>query len=271
MRSADLLAGRGVVARDDFPDKVKDTVAKRAAFFCSSPKCMKLTIGPHSDPNKSLKTGHAAHICAASPGGPRYDPRQSPESRKAIANAIWLCRECGQIVDNDKAAYTPHQLRKWKKDHEAVVSEVRTDGYSRSLALLQSRKAEPMVAKRIVTLLEDRRALWENFDAEFPDRVRQSLDRLRERLGDLRSNLQPDNPLDQILLSLTRTIHNFFKRVEKTDLVRLRCDANNPEWSEFQDALAALRKSIGLQISNLARAYHLNYSDDLARIVPTTD
>lgn len=258
------------MARENFPEKVKDTVAERAAYFCSSPKCLKLTIGPASGYDKSLRTGHAAHICGASPGGPRYDKNQSPAERKAISNAIWMCRECGDVVDKDKVAYSADQLRNWKRDHEAMVSEVRTRGYSESLALLQTRRVEPMVAKRVIAAFEDRRVLWEHFDAEFPDRVRNSLDKLRDQLVQMRHDLPQDNPLDQILLSLTKTIHIFFKRVEKSDLVRLRCDARDPEWQQFSDALAALRKSVGLQVANLANAYGIRYSDDLAQIVPRT-
>ena len=58
--------------RDDFPKKVKETVAERAGYLCSIPYCNRPTVGPHSDPNKSKCLGVAAHICAASPGGPRY-------------------------------------------------------------------------------------------------------------------------------------------------------------------------------------------------------
>lgn len=124
------------------------------------------------------------------------------------------------------------------------------------------------MAKKIIGALEDRRALWQSFDAEFPDRVRQSLESLRSRLVDLRYELADGNPLDQILLSLTKTIHKFFDSVETSDLTRLRCDSNDPEWRRFSDALATLRKAIGLQISNLAQAYGVTLSLDLQTLVP---
>jgi hypothetical protein len=149
-----------------------------------------------------------------------------------------------------------------------MIAEVRTRGYAESLTLLQSRRAEPIVAKKIIGALEDRRALWQSFDAEFPDRVRQSLESLRSRLVDLRYELADGNPLDQILLSLTKTIHKFFDSVETSDLTRLRCDSNDPEWRRFSDALATLRKAIGLQISNLAQAYGVTLSLDLQTLVP---
>ena len=257
-----------MASRDEFSEKTKRTLATRAAHFCSNPVCLKLTAGPHSDKTKSLTTGHAAHIHAAAPRGPGYNPNQTPPQRKAITNGIWLCRECGDLVDKDDSPHPASLLRQWKDDHEALIAEVRSKGYSQSLLLLQSRRVEPAIAKKIISGLEDRRALWEMFDAEFPDRVRQSLDNLRSRLVDLRSELVDDSPLDQILLSLTKTIHVFFSTVEKSDLTQLRCDANNPEWRRFCDALATLRKAIGLQISNPANAYGVKISSDLKSIVP---
>lgn len=258
------------MARDDFSANIKRTLAVRAAHFCSNPRCLKLTAGPHSDAAKSLTTGHAAHIHAASPNGPRYDKNQTPDERSAISNGLWLCRECGDIVDKDDAPYSPALLRQWKADHEAMIAEVRTQGYAASLTLLQSRQVEPALAKKIISALEDRRALWQTFDAEFPDRVRQSLDYLRSRFVDLRSELADGSPLDQILLSLTKTIHVFFDAVESSDLTSLRCNSNDPEWRHFSDALATLRKAIGLQISNLAAAYCVALSADLTSITPKT-
>jgi hypothetical protein len=257
-----------MATRDDFSEHTKRTLAIRAAHFCSNPHCLKLTAGPHSDSNRSLSTGHAAHIHAASPLGPRYDLTQNRAERKSIANGLWLCRECGDIVDKDDAPHTPELLRQWKSDHEAMIAEVRTRGYAQSLALLQSRRQEPALAKKIIGALEDRRALWQTFDAEFPDRVRQSLDHLRSRFVDLRSELLQGSPLDQVLLSLIKTIHTFFNAVETSDLTPLRCDWNNPEWRRFSDALATLRKAVGLQISNLASAYGVALSADLQSLLP---
>lgn len=256
------------MARDEFSPATKRSLAIRAAHFCSNPHCLKLTAGPHSDEEKFLTTGHAAHVHAASPEGPRYDSNQTPAQRKHISNGLWLCRECGDIVDKDDAPHSPNLLKQWKADHEAMISEIRTQGYAKSLALLQSRNVEPTTAKKIISALEDRRALWQAFDAEFPDRVRQSLDNLRARFVDLRCGLADGSPLDQVLLSLNKTILEFFNAVESSELTTLRCNSNDPEWCRFSDALATLRKAIGLQIANLATAYGVTLSADLKSIAP---
>lgn len=260
-----------MAGRDEFSTGTKKTLAERAAHFCSNPDCLKLTAGPHSDPEKSLRTGHAAHIRAAASNGPRYDPGQTPQQRKHISNGLWLCRECGDIVDKDTSPHEPELLHQWKSDHEALIAEVRAKGYAQSLALLQTRRQAPQLAKDIVAEFEDHRALWETFDAEFPDRVRQSLDRLRFRLIDLRKGLHQGNELDQVLQSLTKTILAFFVQVEDIDLVTLRCDGGDPDWLRFRDALATLRKSVGLQIFNLCKAYGPMPTGELAKIMPRSD
>lgn len=254
--------------RDNFSATTKRELALRAAHFCSNPRCLKLTIGPSSVPTEALKTGHAAHIHAASELGPRYNALQTSEERMSIENGIWLCRECGVIVDNDHSGYSADELRRWKADHEVMVTEVRTEGYSRSLALLQSGRMEPQIAKKIIASMEDRRSLWVTFDAEFPEHVRQSLDDLRSRFIVIRGDLLDGTPLDQILLSLTKTILTFFNTVGSSDLRTLRCDAYDPDWRRFSDALATLRKAVGLQIMNIADAYGIALSTDLKYIAP---
>lgn len=56
---------------------------------------------------------------AASPDGPRYDPTLTAEQRSSPDNGIWLCQNCGKLVDNDPVGYTAEVLRGWKKLAEA--------------------------------------------------------------------------------------------------------------------------------------------------------
>src|ERR671929_1108213 len=98
--------------RDEFNEDVKRIVAARAGYHCSNPSCRTLTSGPQVDPSKSLNVGVAAHITAASPGGPRYDAALSPEERRYVNNAIWLCQTCGKLVDNDDKRFTASDLCK---------------------------------------------------------------------------------------------------------------------------------------------------------------
>ena len=77
--------------RDDFTNKTKDILAKRAGYICSNPHCAKPTIGPNSDQSKALSIGVASHITAAAFGGPRYNKDLTNEQRIDLSNGIWLC------------------------------------------------------------------------------------------------------------------------------------------------------------------------------------
>ena len=59
--------------------------------------------------------GEAAHITAASPGGPRYAESLTSEQRREIGNAIWLCRICAKLIDTDIEKYTEKTLIDWKR------------------------------------------------------------------------------------------------------------------------------------------------------------
>jgi len=61
----------------------------------------------------------AAHITAAAPGGPRYNPDLSSAERAGIANGIWCCNKCGHLIDADDSAYEVDMLREWKVQAEA--------------------------------------------------------------------------------------------------------------------------------------------------------
>lgn len=104
--------------RDDFSEKTKLQIAKRAGWLCSFPTCRTPTVGATSDGESEINIGTAAHICAASPGGPRYDEEMSPEERSSAKNGIWMCRDHGKAIDSKDPKFTVQQLREWKKQAE---------------------------------------------------------------------------------------------------------------------------------------------------------
>ncbi len=106
--------------RDNFPQKTKETLAKRVGYLCSNPECLALTIGPHKEVHRTVNTGVAAHITAASEGGSRYNQSLSSEQRKSITNGIWLCQKCAKLIDSDIVKYSPTRLKNWKRQAEAL-------------------------------------------------------------------------------------------------------------------------------------------------------
>ncbi|MGG1515002.1 hypothetical protein ABE504_06290 [Paenibacillus oryzisoli] len=107
--------------RDEFTPKMKDNLSKRVGNRCSNPDCKKPTSGPHSDRNKHINIGVAAHITAASAGGPRYDASLTPEERKSEENGIWLCEACAKLIDSDEMKYTITFIKGWKQRSEEMA------------------------------------------------------------------------------------------------------------------------------------------------------
>ncbi len=107
--------------RDDFSKPTIDVLAKRVGVRCSNPTCKKLTTGPRSDSSLIVNIGVAAHITAASPGGPRYDATITSEQRQSIENGIWLCQNCAKLIDNDPMRYTVELLQEWKQRAESAA------------------------------------------------------------------------------------------------------------------------------------------------------
>ncbi len=100
--------------RDEFTKKTWLQIAMRAGWLCSDPSCRHPTIGSTSDGESEILGGTASHICAAAPGGPRYDPGMTREERRSASNGIWLCKLHGSSVDSLDPEFTVELLRQWK-------------------------------------------------------------------------------------------------------------------------------------------------------------
>ncbi len=110
-----------MTARDEFKKLVVSHLASRAGHRCSNPECRRETSGPESTEDGSVNIGVAAHITAAAPGGPRFDPHLSSTQRSSIANGIWLCQSCAKLIDSDESRFTKVVLLVWKASAEALA------------------------------------------------------------------------------------------------------------------------------------------------------
>lgn len=123
--------------RDDFYKPVKDLLGKRVGFHCSNPKCRKLTIGSNESKGKFTSIGIAAHITAASVGGPRYNPALTQEERISFENGIWLCSNCATLIDKDPNHYSEATLNEWKKNAENETIEKLNGVFSSGVPYLE--------------------------------------------------------------------------------------------------------------------------------------
>ena len=119
----------GRLVRDDFSKQTITELAKCVGYRCSNPECRRPTIGANAAQDSPITIGVAAHICAASPGGPRYDRAQTREERRAKANAIWLCQNCARLIDTDERRFSVELLVEWKgKAQERAFRELVAPG-----------------------------------------------------------------------------------------------------------------------------------------------
>ncbi len=140
-------AGADRHMRDEFPQQIKELLAKRVGNCCSNPDCRQPTFGPQINPKKALNVGVAAHITAASPLGPRYSASLTTEERTSVENGIWLCQKCSKLVDNDEERYTSEVLRSWR-------------GEAEGLALKELEGRGPQAARRPSRLTWDADVFW---------------------------------------------------------------------------------------------------------------
>lgn len=101
--------------RDNFSRTTIAIIAKRAGYRCSNPRCRRATVGPQPNGEGSINVGVAAHITAASAGGPRYDAMIEISVRQSRLNGIWLCQRCAKLIDSDEQHFTVDLLREWQR------------------------------------------------------------------------------------------------------------------------------------------------------------
>ena len=244
--------------RHNFPVPIVRKVAERAAYICSNPSCHRVTVGPDDVlPNKSIKTGEAAHVCAASPGGPRYDMSQSEKERKGISNAIWLCGACAALVDKNRgASYPAAHLRKWKRDHESLMKEC-LEGSKRIIFQFLPHRPDDLLARRVIHILEDKGSLYQPYAQEDPRRVLDSLKELRIALTAIRANISPESPLSVITESIVLACRHYMN--------------STPDWPDIDElnfSLGAVRKVVGINVGDLLRHYRISVSHELHSIIP---
>lgn len=210
--SIQVVPAKALSGRDEFKSGVREIVARRVSYLCSNPDCRASTIGPQMDEAKSQNVGTASHITAAAPGGPRYNPALSSPERKHYQDAIWLCRTCGTIVDNDYHRYSVELLQEWKRQSEEAAQNVLGKPAIPTVSPLirNSRMVEAAQSLSELTV-----SLWNelysfianNFDITPNDEWRQ----LRRGIGDFADTISIYEWLfSTTVIDVARDVHDFY-------------------------------------------------------------
>jgi hypothetical protein len=228
--------------RQDFPKKVTQQIAQTAMYICA--KCLCLT-GYSTSEGKARAIAEAAHMTAASANGPRGDPSRSKDYLRSAENGIWLCKKCHSLIDDDPAAYPEKALGKLKTDHEDVIRRIVGKDLEAALLDLRNHKRYYDETREFISFLESKRVLYELMDNEFPPRVLDSLELIRERLVQTRAKVNSNSDLTLALNQLQKAINSFLRDIGKdTDLRELRCNGEDPKWVRFSSELVKLRNGI---------------------------
>ena len=89
------------------------------------PSCRCSLIGQADNEKGYILLGDGCHICAASEGGPRYDPNMTNEERKSYDNLIIMCKTHAWEIDKDEDKYPVELLKRWKKEAEEYAENER--------------------------------------------------------------------------------------------------------------------------------------------------
>ena len=111
------------MARDRPKPAQEKVVALRSGNICAYPGCgAELVLEARSKQDQDKAVGRAAHIAAASPGGPRHDPSMTSEERGSADNLMFLCSPHHDGIDTQLHLHTTEFLLSAKRKHEAQIA-----------------------------------------------------------------------------------------------------------------------------------------------------
>jgi len=127
------------------------------------------------------------------------------------------------------------------------------------------------VARRLLTYLEDRRALYQPFDVETGSYVVRSILDIRERLTGELEQLDRSSPLAQSLLAMRAACRKFLNDIETidTDIMLYHPRLWNQDERNFFLSLGELRSALGVHIAQIVVRYGIDVEDALVAIFPT--
>lgn len=99
--------------------KVLRALYLKSGNLCAFENCKSVMIN-----NQGVMIGEICHIEAALPDGKRFKTSMTNESRRAEQNLVLLCTPHHKIIDSPETNYTVKQIKKMKKHHEKMFTEI---------------------------------------------------------------------------------------------------------------------------------------------------
>ncbi|MCW3793885.1 hypothetical protein OM416_20030 [Paenibacillus sp. LS1] len=101
------------MARKEPKKNVLRTLALRSGNECAYPDCPAEIVDSEND-----YVGELAHIEAAEPKGPRFNPEQTDEERRGLDNLMFMCHPHHTKIDNNIEKFPVERLKEFKYNHE---------------------------------------------------------------------------------------------------------------------------------------------------------
>lgn len=128
------------------------------------------------------------------------------------------------------------------------------------------RVGDAEIARRVISILEDRRMLWVDLNYEIPDECIRSAEKTREALTEQINTAGIGPELEAVLKQIRKLFANFMTTgAWGRDHPRYPYGAD-----EFSVALGELRAAVGERLAVIVSTYGLDVDDDLRRVIPDT-
>ena len=157
-------------------------------------------------------------------------------------------------------------------NRKSIASRIR--GLSFSLTgggvSFQPPRPEAEIAQDLITFLEDRSVLYDNYENEITHRVVGSVHEIRRQLTTLLQGLPNRKGLPQHMRVMRAACRQFLSKAEGPDghpIIKSSFESGPATWIFFT-ALGELRSIFGLHLAIIASKYKLGIEGDLASILP---
>ncbi|QPI66241.1 HNH endonuclease [Vreelandella venusta] len=231
-------------------------IAYRSAYICANPRCNRLTVAPSlNDAESKVKIGEAAHIHDAREMTIRFDQSMSLADRAKAENGIWLCASCHTEIDKNRGIdYPAEVLKKWKKDHEDLISDLLRHHKS-PLPLIRRFTNDQKLAQKIVDIISNKGVFHQAHYLENLDHVILSLKEVRKSLVEIGSKIDFDKKLKEINENLKKALKEYMN--------------DTSQYPVYSDShMDVLRKKVGISLRILRDEFGCSVDGSIVQIMP---